>query len=331
MAKATSTPTAIPVTTPLPGKPPTGKTFVFLQCDFPTCPFQGQGVEEAAKAIGWNVKVLNFKLADASTLVAAMKTALQYHPVAVSFSGIAQQLWAPMAAQFAAAHALIIPSYVYPAPKGPGTETGHGFAPDGAQLGTLLADEVVAQANGSPAHILYINVPSSTTYTPTTKAYHAELSKLCPACTTDEIDFTFPQLAQGGLPSAVVSELKRHSDINQIVSVNGTFVNQLPQALSAAGLAGKYPIFAGDGDSITQKQIQDGAITSCVNEPFRLGGFQDVDIAIRHVMNLPIPDGDHRVPPYLLTKQNIKTPSDSYDLPTDYAAQFEKLWHVSTG
>jgi hypothetical protein len=30
----------------------------------------------------------------------------------------------------------------------------------------------------------------------------------------------------------------------------------------------------------------------------------------------------------LLTKSNIGTPKDSFDRPTDYAQQFEQLWHV---
>jgi hypothetical protein len=58
------------------------------------------------------------------------------------------------------------------------------------------------------------------------------------------------------------------------------------------------------------------------------GGWQDVDMAIRVAMKLPIPSGDREVPNVLLTKQNIGTPRDSYDLPSDYLTQFEKLWQV---
>jgi hypothetical protein len=46
------------------------------------------------------------------------------------------------------------------------------------------------------------------------------------------------------------------------------------------------------------------------------------------VMHLPIPAGDHEVSVALLNKHNIGTPKDSYDLPANYATQFEQLWKV---
>jgi hypothetical protein len=62
--------------------------------------------------------------------------------------------------------------------------------------------------------------------------------------------------------------------------------------------------------------------------PFILGGWQDMDMAIRAVMHLPPSPGDNVVPWVLLDKANIRTPSDSYDMPADYPSLFEKLWHV---
>ena len=52
------------------------------------------------------------------------------------------------------------------------------------------------------------------------------------------------------------------------------------------------------------------------------------DMAIRFAMHLAPSSGDNVVPWVLLNKSNIGTPSDSYDVPTDYPSLFEKLWHV---
>jgi hypothetical protein len=86
VAAAETFPTTIPVTDPLPSKPPTGKTIVFLQCEEQSCPLEGQGLQAAARAVGWNVKIFNFQAVNPATLVTALMTALQYHPVATVFS-----------------------------------------------------------------------------------------------------------------------------------------------------------------------------------------------------------------------------------------------------
>lgn len=323
---ATTFPTTIPVTDPLPSAPPSGKTVVFLQCDVPTCAFQGDGVKAAAKAIGWNVKVLNFKLADPATAVTAMKTALQYKPVAVSFAGVSQDIWRSLQPDYVKAGAVLVPSSVDPEPSGDGVVPGHGFGADEQALGKLLADQAVADSNGK-AKMLFVNVPSSTVYGPVADTFRKEVGTLCPDCSISELDLTFPQIAAGGLNGAVVSELKRHSGTDYVVSVNGTFVGGLPPALQTAGLK-NIKIISGKGDSRDQQNVLDGTALATVNSPFVLGGWQDVDIAIRHVMNLPIPEGDHSAAPVLLTKDNIGSPKDSYDVPSDYAAQFAKLWQV---
>ena len=72
-----------------------------------------------------------------------------------------------------------------------------------------------------------------------------------------------------------------------------------------------------------------GTQLATTSSPFMLGGWQDMDEAVRWVMHVPIPSGDHVVPWMLLTKANIGTPQNSFDKPTDYAQQFEQLWHVS--
>jgi ABC-type sugar transport system substrate-binding protein len=116
--------------------------------------------------------------------------------------------------------------------------------------------------------------------------------------------------------------------VKYIVSTNGSFTDTLPQALKAAGLAGQVKLISGQGVSLDQQNVLDGTQLATVSSPLTLSGWQDVDIAIRIAMRLPIPAGDGVVPWVLLTKANLGTPSDSYDRPDNYPALFEKLWHV---
>ena len=159
-------------------------------------------------------------------------------------------------------------------------------------------------------------------------AYKAQIAKDCPTCSVTEDDFTLPQMLGGQLVPAVVSAAKRIANLKYIVSVNGAFTDTLPEALKAAGLAGKYQVISGQGVSTDQQNVLAGSQLATVSGPFILGGWQDMDMAIRFAMHLPESPGDEQVPWVLLNKSNIGTPSDSYDVPTDYPSLFEKLWDV---
>jgi hypothetical protein len=326
--KATAMSSTIPVTDPLPSAPPTGKTVLFLQCEQAECGEEGAGIKAAAAAIGWNVKVLNFQAANPATLVTALRNGLQYHPVAAFFSGVPQEAWQSMQQPYADAGAIIVDNYIDVAPTGSGVEAGRGYGESKAPMGEVLAEEQIADSGGAPAKSLLVNAPSYPVFKPFAQSYKAKIAKECPGCQVTEVDVTLPQLLGGQLVPAVVSAAKRISGLKYIVSVNGQFIGQLPQALQAAGLGGKFKITSGSGVSVDQQNVLNGTALATVSSPLILGGWQNVDEAIRHVMHLPIPAGDHTVPWVLLTKSNIGTPRDSYDRPTDYALQFRKLWHV---
>jgi hypothetical protein len=325
---ASTMPTSIPETQTLPSAPPKGKTVLFLQCEEVQCGYEGDGLKAAAAAIGWTVKVLNFQAANPATLVSALQSGLQYHPVAAFFSGVPQEAWQSEQKPYAAAGAFIVDNYLAATPSGAGVMAGRGYASENEDMGKVLADQQIANSGGAPAASLIVSVPTYTVFDPMVTAYKAEIAKDCPSCSVTEDDFTLPQMLGGQLVPAVVSAAKRISNLKYIVSVNGAFTDTLPEALKAAGLSGKYQVISGQGVSTDQQNVLQGSQLATVSGPFILGGWQDMDMAIRAVMHLPPSPGDTVVPWVLLNKSNIGTPSDSYDVPTDYPSLFEKLWHV---
>jgi ribose transport system substrate-binding protein len=325
---ASTMPTSIPETQSLPSAPPKGKTVLFLQCEEVQCSYEGNGLKAAAAAIGWTVKVLNFQAANPATLVSALQTGLQYHPVAAFFSGVPQEAWQSEQKPYAAAGAVIVDNYLAATPSGEGVLAGRGYASENEQMGIVLAQQQIANSGGAPAASLIVSVPTYTVFNPLVTAYKGEIAKVCPSCSVTEDDFTLPQMLGGQLVPAVVSAAKRIPNLKYIVSVNGAFTDALPGALKAAGLAGKYQIISGQGVSTDQQNVLAGSQLATASGPFVLGGWQDMDMAIRFAMHLAPSPGDNVVPWVLLNKSNIGTPSDSYDVPTDYPSLFEKLWHV---
>ena len=328
VAKASAIPTAIPVTAPLPSAPPKGKTVLFMQCEEVECTFEGVGMKAAAAALGWNYKVLNYQAANPATLVTALMAGLQYHPVAAFFSGVPQEAWQSVQKAYKAAGAVLVDNFLDAVPTGTAVVPGRAYQADMTALGTVLADEQIADSGGAPAKSLIVNVPTYDVFGPLVTAYKAVLAKDCSACQATEVNVTLPQMLAGGLNAAVVSAAKRVSGLQYIVSTNGSFTDQLPQALKAAGLGGKFKVISGQGVALDQQNVLDGDQLATVSSPLTLSGWQDVDMAIRLVMRLPIPAGDQQVPWVLLTKSNIGGPEDSFDRPANYAEQFERLWRV---
>ncbi len=328
MKSASTIPTTIPETQQLPSAPPKGKTVLYLQCEEVQCGYEGDGLKAAAATIGWNVKVLNFQAANPATLVSALQAGLQYHPVAAFFSGVPQEAWQSEQKPYAAAGAIIVDNYNATVPSGVGVEAGRGYGSENETIGTTIADEQIANSDGAAAASLVVSVPTYTIFNSMVSAYKAEIAKDCPACSVTVDDFTLPQMLGGQLVPAVVSAAKRISDLKYIVSVDGAFTDTLPGALKAAGLAGKYEIINGGGIATDQQFVLNGTELSTVSNPLIMGGWQDMDMAIRFAMHLPASPGDNIVPWVLLNKSNIGTPADSYDVPTDYPSLFEKLWDV---
>ena len=301
---------------------------LFLQCEEVQCGYEGTGLKAAAAAVGWTVKTLNFQAANPATLVSALQAGLQYHPVAAFFTGVPQEAWQSEQKAYAAAGAILVDDYNATAPTGIGVEPGRGYASESVAIGTTIADEQIANSDGAAVASLVVSVPTYTVFDPMVSAYKAEIAKDCTSCSVTEDDFTLPQMLGGQLVPAVVSAAKRIPNLKYIVSVDGAFTDTLPEALKAAGLAGKYQIINGGGIATDQQFVLNGTELTTVSNPLTFGGWQDMDMAIRFAMHLPESPGDEQVPWVLLNKSNIGTPSDSYDVPSDYPSLFEKLWDV---
>jgi ribose transport system substrate-binding protein len=323
-------PTQLPITQPLTGKAASGKTIIYLQCEVAQCALEGRGLESAAQALGWKYRVLNFQAANPATLVSSLDTALQYHPIAVFFSGVPEALWKSVEPKYKAAGAYLVPASV------------PGVTPDDTIItslaadalykasGKLLADEVTALSGGK-AEILFATVPTYTIYKPLQEGYEAELAKICPGCSSQTFEATLQQVTSNQMVPAIVSELKRNPAIRYVVSVNGVFVQTLPAALQTAGLDAKaIKVLTHSGTSTVQQLVQSGSFYSTTAFGYQYEGWLGVDAVLRAMQKLPIGPEHELLPLPLLTKDTVGTPADSYDLPGDYQEQFKKLWLLSS-
>jgi ribose transport system substrate-binding protein len=321
-------PTSIPQTTPLTHPVTKGKTFVDLECENTQCHDIATGVQAAGKAIGWNVKLINYDDTQPATLTAAFRQALQYHPVGVSLTGTSPSLWSSVLPEYKQAGVPIIPASVGPVDvKAPVAATVDGL---GAYTvpAKVISDWFIAQSNGS-GRALLVDIPAFPVLKETATAVSAEVAAQCPKCQLTPFDATIAQVDANGVVSAAVSQLQRNPSIKYVISTDGVFISGLASAAKAAGITG-LQIGSTIGGVANEQDILAGSESATLPWPGVVEGWVIIDAAARVSERMSVPDGDSNQPLQLLVKGNFTTPQESLLEPKDYAAQFEKLWHASS-
>jgi ribose transport system substrate-binding protein len=321
-------PTTIPQTTPLTHPVAKGKTFVDLECENTQCHDIATGVQAAGKAIGWNVKLINYNDTQPATLTAAFQQALQYHPVGVSLTGTSPALWSSVLPEYKQAGIPIIPASVGPIQ----VQAPVAATVDGAGAYTVpakaIADWFIAQSNAS-GHVLLIDIPSFPVLKETATAVSAEIAAQCPNCKVSDFDATIAQVDANGVVSAAVSQLQRDPSIKYVISTDGVFISGLASAAKAAGISG-LQIGSTIGGITNEQDILAGSESATLPWPGVVEGWDIIDAAARVSEGMSVPDGDGNTAIQLLVKGNFTTPEESLLAPADYPAQFEKLWLVNS-
>jgi ribose transport system substrate-binding protein len=324
--------TGIPLKTPLKEPPTKGKTFVWLACDTAgVCDDYETGVREAVEAAGWNLKVITWKQSDPATLVSAMKQALQYDPIAVSFSGADQAFWQQVIPEYKAAGVTILPMGVGEADLSSTVPAAVSGPEQSEESGRWLADYTAISSGGS-ANVLVFTATEFPIVKSTSDSYLAHLKQVCPKCQTRVVNGTSAQVAAGQAVPLVVSNLQANPSVDYLMTSVGVFLEGLPSALAAAGLAGRVKVIGNAPSVQNESDILTGNAEAFVAANYKYLGWLVVDEAIRISQGMPPNPSGGNAPRRLLTKAVMKdnniTPSTSLDYPVEFRKEFKKLWMV---
>jgi ribose transport system substrate-binding protein len=318
-------PTRIGGSTSFPKAPPKGKTFVYIQCDLPQCQVEADGVQAAAAALGWKFKSLPFQLANPASLVAAMNTALQYHPIAVVCAGLPEAVWRSEVHAYAAAHVAIIPVSVGATQPSPAIVGGIATSADGQQQGRILAAWFISSSNGH-GHALLANVPGVGVLNTVGTEFQADVAHNCPGCSVTTIQVPVSQFSTDGGVSAVVSALQKDPALKYVITEQGATDQGLPAALSGAGLS-DIQIAGAYASSTAIGYLRDGTAAGFVYEPPREVGWMEIDIAALYSLGIN-PGTAGLIPVQFLTTKTVTANSATAEIPGNYQAQYKALWHV---
>jgi ribose transport system substrate-binding protein len=322
-------PTSIRVDTPLDEAPEPGGTFVWLKCDVGQCVQQGEGIEAATEAIGWEYREINYQSADPATLVSGLQEALRLNPTAVALSGLPRAVWESAATAYSEAGVPIVIGYV-----GGGDNVGDpiigevGGDADVQEYGEMIGNWFIADsdAQGNAVLLSVNDFPVLKTFS---DSFKETVEEGCSECSVTEVNATIPQVFAGQTVPPLISAIQRDPSIDYVITSNMPFISGITGQLSAAGLEGRVRIAGESADVEGLQLLQNGTYHATTGLALRYNGWLMVDMALRHLQGMDIPADGGGLPKQLLTQDVDFEINESYDKPADFAEQFKALWNVA--
>ncbi|MCX4091017.1 sugar ABC transporter substrate-binding protein [Nocardia sp. alder85J] len=310
---------------PLKAKPAPGKHLVYLaDTAAPLTATIGQDVTAGAKELGWSVTTETYA-GDPASLATAMAQAVSEKPDAILLSGEDQSHFTKA---LQAADAAGIPVFVGGVPNTPTTLAEGG--PAGVSLGNnflttegKIAADYIIKASGGKANIAIVTVPDQKTLTVENAGFTKELAAQCPACTVTTINAQLQQIGNG-LPQQVVSELQANPSVNYVFYPYGDLSIGVPAALQTAGI--KVNSVASTASAGTYADLKAGRMVANLATSTEVQAWLEVDLVARY-FDTGKPALDDIVPIQILTDADDSSATLPVS-PSDYAAQFKKLWQV---
>lgn len=318
---------SITVKDKLSAVPAKGKTLIYMQCETASCGRFGQGMKDATKVIGWNLKVINFKVSDPGSLVTGMKAALQFKDaVAVAVPGLPEAVWSGAVPAYQAAGMKIIPFSVGDVKTSETIPVNVSSSGNFADSGALVANWFIADSKAG-GNAVAVDWKEFDVVHAFANGFVDEVEKKCSSCKVTRIEMSSAQLANHSVVAAIVSAVRRDPATKYVMTPNADLTHGLQNALKGAGLS-DVRVMGGGTSSEDLQNMSSGVKGAWALHPLAYIGWQVVDAAIRIDQNMQIPDSDGGLPLGLITKDNVaKDPVDSLEQPADFADQFKALWN----
>ncbi len=295
----------------------------------------GDGVKEAAEAIGWEFRLLDGQGAP-SARASAMSQAIALQPDGIVLGAVDAREQLPLVEQ-AVAQGIKVVGWHSGATPGtiegaPGVITN--ITTDPLEVAKAAGLYAVVDSDGKAGAIVFTDSIYAIAVAKSTAA--AEIISQCSGCTVLEtVDTPIGDL-QNRMGQLTTSLLSKYGDKwTHSVANNDLYFDFSAPSLQSAGIdpAEGHPrqISAGDGSEPAFQRIRDGQFQiATVAEPLFLHGWQVVDELNRAFAGEP-PSG-YVAPPHLFVRSNIDADGgdqNRFDPGNGYRDEYKKIWGVN--
>jgi ribose transport system substrate-binding protein len=315
-------------------KAQTGKSIVYASADQRNggALGVGQGVEEAAKILGWK-----FTLIDGHASISGRSEALS-QAIALKPDGIILGTIDAKEQQAAIEEAVKqgIKVVGWHSTGGPGPSDSPplftNITTDPLQVAAATASYAIAESDGKAGVVIFTDSIYAIAIRKSDEM--ARIIKECSTCTLLSVEDTPLSDVTTRMPQLTTSLLQRFGDKwTYAFGINDLYFDFMAPSLASAGIGGEgapHAVSAGDGSEVAfqrirTKQYQVGTVA----EPLRLHGWQAVDEMNRALAGEP-PSG-YVAPAHLFLPSNIDKdggPKNTYDPENGYQDAYKKIWGV---
>jgi ribose transport system substrate-binding protein len=298
VAKYVATPRKFVGLVPVSKKATKGKTVADLVCGVPVCSSFADGMQQAAKAIGW--KFVRIPLGtNPQQFADAYNQAIRLRPSLVIGSGLDRSYFN---SQLLKLKALKIPVIEWSAPAvvGNGISAVMYDPPLYQESGVMLSEFIAADSNLA-AKVVAV---SSTQYGETTAQNDlmaSYLPKICPKCTIDTLNID-PSTIGTTVPSEVVAYITAHPGTNYVMC-QAAFCEGVAAALGSAGMS-SVKILSRDSDTTDLQNVKNGLEYAALPLPTIQTGWQIIDCAQRIFLGKSCA-ADRFSPMQIVTKRTV--------------------------
>ncbi len=314
-------------------KAATDKTIIYVAGDLRNGGTEGvsRGVEEAAKAIGWTLRVLDGH-GDISARTAAMSQAVALGPDGIivgGFDAIEQN------AALAQVKDAGIPFVGWHATIEPGPDAATGMY---ANVNTRIADVAQTAADlaivdsGGTAGVIIFGDSNYEMAIGKARMMEAAVKEGCPGCEVLLLEDSPMTEASSRMPQLTTSLLQRYgAKWTYSLAVNDLYYDFMGPSLASAGIGGgdaPHNISAGDGSESAFQRIRSGEYQmATVPEPLHEQGWQLIDELNRAFAGEPWSGYISGI--HVVTKDNIEFdggPENVFDPDNGYRDAYAKIW-----
>ncbi|MCL6732271.1 sugar ABC transporter substrate-binding protein [Streptomyces neyagawaensis] len=322
----------------VPTKPRAGVSLWVVSCgqQVPSCSTPVAGVQKAAKAVGWKVKMCDGQLNPTGWGNCIRQAASAKADVVIPVGIDCVAVQAPMQEAVKAGTKII-------GGGGSDCDAAGGkklMASERLELpdttieqywklnGKLQADWLIGKT-GAKAQVLLLNFTDPIWGPWITAGFEAEL-KTCADCKiVQKLDLSNNDVVTNTMAQKFSSALLKNPSVNAVsIPVGGWMQAGLSQAVQSSGRAAKLNVSSGFGDASTMDLIRDsGFAFGAMGYASQWGSYGSVDTAIR-ILNgeKPQVQGDGF---QMVDKDKNLPASGDYQGGVDYKSQYRKLWGLS--
>ncbi|MER8401227.1 substrate-binding domain-containing protein [Mesorhizobium sp. M0306] len=292
----------------------------------------GLGVEEAAGALGWQVRTLDGQ-GTVSGRSSALQQAIALQPQGIVLGGIDAKEQAELLKQISAAGIKIV-GWHSTATPGPADEFTlfANITTEATNVAKAAASYAVAQSDGKAGVVIFTDSVYAIAIAKSDAM--AEVIKACGGCKLLSVEDTPLAEASTRMPQLTTSLLQRFgADWTYSLSINDLTFDFMSASLQSAGIAqDSIPqnISAGDGSEAAFQRIRDNFYQAAtVAEPLNLHGWEVVDEINRALAGEKW--SGFVAPVHLVTKDNIGSdggPKNTYDPDNGYRDAYKKIWGI---